>query len=220
MRQNIGQESEELSGSIFANEIERLPMNDIGCILRAVDQVVTREPHRIAVVPQIFLIIFMGERLAVVAEKLVEMLRRIALRTGSSEPPFAEGSRFVPRLAEHLAQRIGPGRKRRLPLFSAAGAVAHTAEVGPYGGMSGMQSGHQHRTRRSADRAAAIVMREEFALRSQAIDVGRLDFGLSVTPDIAVAQIVGKNIDHIEIPYLVPGRIASRGKCTQRHCRQ
>jgi hypothetical protein len=58
---------------------------------------------------------------------------------------------------------------------------------------------HQAATRRRADRRARVSLRELRAFGGEPIDVRRLDQLLAERPDIAVAEIVGENEDHIRL---------------------
>ena len=66
-------------------------------------------------------------------------------------------------------------------------------------GVAGMFAGHQHATRRRAYRAAGIMLRELHALTGELVERGRVNDFLPERPDVAVAQIVGK--DKYDIRY-------------------
>lgn len=73
-----------------------------------------------------------------------------------------------------------------------------------------MQAGHQHRPGRSANGAAGIMLRKPHALLGHSVKVGGHDVSLPVTAQVAVAKIVGKDIDYIGL-FRIQGAFFSRG---------
>ena len=106
-------------------------------------QIVAVEQYLFPVVPEVCGVIFMGERLTVVTEELVEsLIGGVAFRSGGAESPFAEGSRYIACLPEHLPQRIGVGRNGVLAFHT---VVAGASFVSAYGRMTRMLARHQCR---------------------------------------------------------------------------
>ncbi len=63
-----------------------------------------------------------------------------------------------------------------------------------------MLPGHQHTPGGSTDRRSRIVLGEAHTALGQCIDVRRLDECLTMDTDLAVTQIVGKDVDNIRWP--------------------
>ena len=72
--QRVCEEREEFPFLVPADEVERPLLNDVVGILRRMGQIVAVEQYLFPVVPEVCGVIFMGERLTVVTEELVEPL--------------------------------------------------------------------------------------------------------------------------------------------------
>ena len=141
--QRVCEEREEFPFLVPADEVERPLLNDVVGILRRMGQIVAVEQYLFPVVPEVCGVIFMGERLTVVTEELVEpLIGGVAFRSGGAESPFAEGSRYIACLPEHLPQRIGVGRNGVLAFHT---VVAGASFVSAYGRMTRMLARHQCR---------------------------------------------------------------------------
>src|SRR5688572_22700642 len=79
--------------------------------------------------------------------------------------------------------------------------------------VTGVKPCHQRRSRRSADRAARIVLREANALAREAIERRRLKLRLTVRAQISIAEIVRLNEQDVR-----PGRL-NRRLCLRQHRR-
>ena len=65
--------------------------------------------------------------------------------------------------------------------------------------MAGVQTGHQRRTRRSANRGAAIRLRESRPFRRHAIKIRSFNQFLSVGTDVTHREIIAQNVDNIRL---------------------
>ena len=69
------------------------------------------------------------------------------------------------------------------------------------GFVAGVLTGEQHRTRRSAHRAAGVVLSKTQTLVCQTIDVRSANLLLAVGADLVVTEIVGIDIDDVGFAY-------------------
>ena len=102
----------------------------------------------------------------------------------ATQTPFAEGACRVPRLAEDVGQSRDAGGEGNLLALA-------DIEVVTDGGATGVEASHQHRARRRADRAAAIVSSQYETLLGETVEVWGQDFLLTHEAHFAVAQVVG-----------------------------
>ena len=63
--------------------------------------------------------------------------------------------------------------------------------------MSRMQPGHQRTPRRGTHRAARIMLGELHTGLGNPVDIGRLEFLLTITTQVAVSEIVSQDVDNI-----------------------
>ena len=129
----------------------------------------------------------MGGSLAVVSIKAVESdTQRTADRIGSTKSPFSEAAGNVTAFFQFTDQRDGAFRERTL-------SFRLNLRIVPNGTMAGVHTGHQNGTGRSTDITARIVPRESDALFGQSVHGRRFDFLLSITTEVADAEIVRQN---------------------------
>ena len=156
--------------------------------------VVQRDALEIA--PEIIRVITVRVALAVVAKKTIEpLMHRVAFRAGKAQTPFAECAGAVSMTAQQLGDgllRLGDG-----PL-----AFRFHFTIVADKGVPGVLAGHEHATRWRADGVAGVVTREAHALPGQAVEVGRLDFLLTVAAQLRVAQVVGENENDVRPSHL------------------
>ena len=191
MRQRIAEEGEERLVGMLANELECLLMDGVGRIGDFALLVVLRQVDTRFVVPQMVGIIVVGQRLAVVAEELVEAhLCGIGHRAGITQAPLAEASGGIALLLQHRRHGERAFGHRHL-------AFGIHALVAANEGMPRMQTGHQRASRRSRHSSSGISLREAQALLLQSVEVGGLNQFLSIRLDVADAKVVGQDIDDV-----------------------
>jgi len=69
--------------------------------------------------------------------------------------------------------------------------------------MPGVQSGHQAAARRRAHGTASIMIGKAYSFRCQLVDVGCLDDFLSVATQVAVAKIIGEDVDDVGFTFVL-----------------
>ena len=145
-------------------------------------------------------VIRVGDHLTFPAVIFIKPVAQWIARSGQvrvAEAPLAKRARAITRRLEHLRQH-GHFCIQRRPVFVAK-IAAHIA-------MARVLAGHQHRAARRANGVTRIMRRKLQALLREPIDVRCLKFFLTVTRQIAVAQIVGKNVNDIGLPRRVSRR--------------
>ena len=219
----------EEEGPVFigADEFQRLLIDPVGRVILSLEDVVAAgifgvgafwqrgvpwngrlvvegDPHLIA--PEVGGVVAVGVALAVVAEEPVEALvDGISLGSGSSEPPFSEGSGSVAAFFESLGDGlfgIGDG-----PL-----ALGLDLSVVTDKGVAGVFPGDQDAARGGADGIAAVVAGKAHTLFCKAIKVRGADSLLSVAAEFGVAQVICQDKDNVGLS------LCSRG--TRQHCQQ
>src|SRR5688572_22593324 len=105
--------------------------------------------------------------LAFVAEEPVKaLLQWIAFRIRWTQTPFADGSRGVATLLQERSDRDRAGRERFVALGLNLAVVANR-------GMARMFPGHEHATRRRANRVSGIMLGEAHPFASHPVEIGR-----------------------------------------------
>lgn len=143
------------------------------------------------VVPQRGRIIIVGNALAVVSEKAIDALlqwRSGGIRTAQS--PFAKGAGGITILLESPRERKSIGRERKLSLGFNFAIIADDRVPGVF-------SGKKDAARRRADSISCVMLSETHAFSGETIKVRRADFGLAISADIAVAEVVGQEEDNV-----------------------
>ena len=110
-----------------------------------------------------------------------------------AQMPLAENAGGVAGGLEHLRQR---GGLQREPLALEDRVGDAVLELVP--------AGHQRAARRRA-RGADMEVREPHALGMQLVEVGRLEHGIAMRGDVAVALVVGEDEDDVG-PFASDGR--------------
>ena len=62
-----------------------------------------------------------------------------------------------------------------------------------------MQTGHQHRSRGSTNGAAGIMLGEQHASFGECINIGSLEFCLSIAAQVTVTKIIGQDVNNIRL---------------------
>ena len=129
--------------------------------------------------------------LAVVAIEAIEPhLEWLAHATRCTKAPLAKQTRRVARFVQHVCHGDSIRRHRLLTFRHEFGITTHHS-------MADVFTRQQRTTRRGTNGASGIVLREFHALLCQGIDVRRLEMRLAVTAQIAVAEVVCQNVDHV-----------------------
>ena len=206
------EEQEGLVGRALVEEAQRLGVNQVGGVAsRSVGglPVVARQLDARRVAPQVVGVVAVGQQLAVVAVEAVDALvGRVARRADEAQPPLAEDARRVARLLEDAKELGGAVGERVLPFGGQLDVAAH-------GGMARVGAGKQARARRSADGRARVALCEAHARERERVDVGRGEALLPVAAQVAVAQVVGQNEEHVG----AAGRLGVAGRAGGRQLR-
>ena len=123
--------------------------------------------------------------------------RLVAAVKRRAEVPLADVGGGVAVRFEQLGQR-----DFALEQVHVVGAVVdHVVDAGP----DVMPTGHENRAGRRTDTAAGMEIREPHTVGSQGVQRRGLD-GSAVDPDVAVAEIVDEQYDHV-------GPVVGGGRC-------
>ena len=139
-------------------------------------------------------IIRMGDHLAFPAVIFIEPVAQgigRARQMRVAEAPLAKRPRAITGRLEHLRQH----RHLRIQC-----RLVFVAQIPAHKTMARMLARHQHRSARRTNRVARIMRRKLQALLREPINVRRLKFFLPVTRQIAIAKVVGKNVNDIRFP--------------------
>lgn len=148
----------------------------------------------IGVVPQRRRVMIVGDALAVVTEEPVETLAQgIAGRSRAAQAPFAKRGGGV--TAELEQARQGHCARGQWRLASGLDFAIVADDSVP-----GALTGHEHAARRGTNGVAGIMAGEPHALARQLIEIRRANLGLAVTPELSIAQIVGKDENDVGRP--------------------
>ncbi len=149
----------------------------VGVVLLEIDS------HPLAVAPQVIGELPVGMALVAGPEGVLEALPSgLAVGAGLTESPLADEGRAVAGVAKHFRDRHFLRPQRRVAFGERA--------VSPDPPVAGVHPGHEGGPRRRTHRAAGIVLREPHAFARETIERGRLELGLPVGAQIAIAQIV------------------------------
>ena len=129
----------------------------------------------------------LADAAAAVDVDLVEAAAVGLIRRFVAEMPFAKNPRGVTGRLQHLRQR-GGGERHALAFENRVGDAV----------LKFMAAGEEGAACRGA-RGADVEIRETHALGAEAIEVGRLQDGISVGGDVAVTLIIGKDEKNIRL---------------------
>ena len=192
------EEERRVAARVTVDEVDRLPREDVGQVLLDLDHVVpavdlapgagarrpVRVEHRLGVVAR-----EVRRPTREQAEVLVEAPRQRLLGRPPAEVPLADVARRVAGPAHEVAE--GPLVRRQPDLDVAAGRVELVAvalRVAP---------GHQPRPRRAAHRGGDVGGGEPDALGRELVEPGRPHDGTAVAAEVAPAEVVGDDQDHV-----------------------
>jgi hypothetical protein len=119
-------------------------------------------------------------------------------RLWSTETPLSEDGGFVADSLQVFSDRRVFERKRRLS-FGVIGAESAFLLVAADWGVALVESRHEGATGGRADCAGGVEARESRSLGGEAVDVWGGNKLLTVAAEFAVAEIVGHDVDHIQL---------------------
>lgn len=105
------------------------------------------------------------------------------------ETPFSKRSRRVSRETKELGEDEGFRGKR--------GSILTPRNISPEVAFPRVKPGHEDGAGGAADGVSRVVLGETKALRSQTIDVRRLQFFLAIAGEISVAEVVCEDVDDV-----------------------
>ena len=188
--------ADEVGGVFLADVVVHL---DLALRLLAVagDRLLV-DDHLPVIVPDRFREIRVGDRLAVVAEEVVEALVvRVAGGADRAEPPLAHRGGGVAGLLKFFGDGEGIGGDRVLATVLELWKVDLRLQVAADLGVAEVFAGHQDAARGGADRRPGVVAGEAQPLAGEAVDVGGADLLLSVAAELAIAEVVGEDEDEV-----------------------
>ena len=160
-----------------------------GAVLHIED--IIRQIHPPVVVPQMVGIIAVRQQLAIIAEKRVaSLVLGITRGADESQPPLAKGCGSVTRLLERMKKGARPSWQRVL-------SFRIQLDIAPDVSVAAVHSRQEAGTRRGTDRSPRIALREAHARLGQAVDMRRFKLLLTITAQVAIAQVVGQDEKHI-----------------------
>ena len=178
----VGQvEEERLPGA--GDELQGSFGEQVIAELLALVEPVAGEERLVLIVPEVLGVGVVGVLLIQVSVEFVESASvRDAAGAGAAESPFSEQSGSVARALEEGGNR---GLIRPQTRFG--------LDVAADGGVAGMPPGHQAAAGRSTDGGTRIRLGEAKSLGGHAVQIRGLDLLLTITPEIAVAEIIGED---------------------------
>ena len=221
MRHDRAPVQEERAVLVLAHVLERLLREPVVGVNLGVGRVAragvpdgldpVRQRHALLVAPQEVGEVVVRVHLVQVAEEIIKTVlpRQAALgRARVAEAPLADQGGRIPGALEHVRDRRVARTQRLRQRVLLAGVAAHA-------GVAVVQPGHEHAARGRADCSARVEVREAQPLARHAVEVRRPDHLLSVTPELAVAEIVGHDPDQIRLLRRTCSSCDQRGH--QRH---
>ena len=142
-------------------------------------------------------------------EEQVEVVGRIAGRTGCAQPPLSKGAGHVTSFLQQAWNGHDIGGHRSLA-FRLHLAVASNVRV------SRVHAGHQTTTCRRTNRAAGIVIGKLHPFGGQPIDVRRFKFALPITGQVAVPGVIEQNVDDVWFTFLGGVQLNGQNRCSNQ----
>lgn len=223
MGQRIGEErAEGLCAGLPVEPLHGVLMDHVGGVLLAAS--ISCSPHRVldvllehlpddagvafllAVPVEEVGIIEVGHVLADISVELIDAaLLRCGDRSLVAAGPLAEEGGGVALVFHDLGQDDMVGIVGLLAcdgifiVTSIADASRPELLVAAYEGVARVLSRHEGRTGRRTYRTAGIGLREAHALTRQTVDVRRVDIGLAVAGEVAIAHVIAEDEDNVRL---------------------